>query len=238
MMRLGLTARTVIFVMMAATTVGLCHVFPNAAMNPEAGIVMRLPEVVPGQDGEEIPVSEEEKYWLPGDTETVKRRYFPYGASEEMKSWASLSATLILSGGDKRSLHRPEVCLTAQGWSIPKREVVKLDTGGGPLEVMDLHLVREAETQDGRTVKIRAHYVYWWVGRDVSTPHAWQRIMLSAANNIFRNINDRWAYPSVMVTVLGEGAEAEGAARERAFDFIRQYAPTFQKSLGAEASTQ
>ena len=99
---------------------------------------------------------------------------------------------------------------------------------------MDLHLTRQIEAEDGRTHKIRAHYVYWWVGRDVSTPHSWQRLLLSAANNIFKNVNDRWAYPSVMVTVIGDGPEADAAARERAFEFIRKVAPTFQKSLGAQ----
>ena len=58
---------------------------------------------------------------------------------------------------------------------------------------------------------------------------------------MFRNVNNRWGYPSVMAYVDLEGAdtpekvaEAEEVARERVFDFIRNYAPMFQKSLGAE----
>jgi len=225
--------RTAVFLALAGMTTALCHIFPNAAMNPEAGVVMRLPLYVPGLDSEEVPVSEEEAYWLPDDTESVKRLYYPIGVPDEMKRWAGLAATLILAGSDKRSLHRPEVCQTAQGWSIAKREVVKVETGGGPLEVMDLHLQRKMEGGDGNPVNVRAHYIYWWVGRDVSTPYSWQRLLLSALNNIFRNVNDRWAYPSVMVYVLSDGAKAEATARERAFDFVREYAPTFQKSLGA-----
>ena len=43
---------------------------------------------------------------------------------------------------------------------------------------------------------------------------------------------ERWAYPSVMVWV--DNRTEEGEAQERAYNFIRKYAPDFQKSLGAQ----
>ena len=57
---------------------------------------------------------------------------------------------------------------------------------------------------------------------------------------MFRNINDRWGYPSVMVLAdlrlpADEGMEE---AAQRAFDFIEEYAPKFQKSLGAVETGQ
>ena len=52
---------------------------------------------------------------------------------------------------------------------------------------------------------------------------------------MFRNVNDRWGYPSVQVMVDPVYSREEGReeARERALEFIRDYAPGFQKSLGA-----
>ena len=54
-------------------------------------------------------------------------------------------------------------------------------------------------------------------------------------NNIFKNSNDRWAYPSVMTYTdefKGKGADAEAA--KIAHEFIRDYAPKFMKILGAK----
>jgi hypothetical protein len=88
---------------------------------------------------------------------------------------------------------------------------------------------------DGRREVQRARYAYWCIGRDVSTPYSNQRLLISAKNNIFRNVNDRWASASVFVLVderMGEDGVAE--ADERVFGFIRQYAPDFQITLGAK----
>ena len=54
---------------------------------------------------------------------------------------------------------------------------------------------------------------------------------------MFRNLNDRWGYPSIMVPVDPRLGSEEGVAeaRKRAFDFISEFAPQFQKSLGASA---
>lgn len=229
--------RTLVVLILGGVTIALCSLFPNAALNPESGVILRLPESIPGYISEEVEMSEQEKYWLPDDTLNIKQSYSFSNAANELEAFdQNFSASIILSGADKRSLHRPEVCMTGQGWSINTAEtkVVKLETEGGPLEVMDLCLSRTAEGGNGESVVIKAHYVYWWVGRDVSTPHSYKRILLSAINNVFKNTNDRWAYPSVMVKSIGNDKEKDEAARERAFDYIRKYAPTFQKSLGAK----
>lgn len=221
---------------LAGITVGLCMLFPNAATDPQTGMVLRLPDRIPGYASFEPPVSPQEKKWLPPDTGIEKRLYYPefaYSADEARDR--SILATLILSGTDRRSLHRPKVCLDGQGWDIWKKEKVSLDINGQTLEVMDYHLRKQEHQPDGSLKPVRAHYVYWWIGKSTSTPSDFERILITVVDNMFRNINNRWGYPSVMVNVnleLGEAAEEE--ARERAFDFIREYAPLFQKSLGAE----
>lgn len=229
--------RTLFFLILAGVTLTLCHVFPNAATNPESGVLMRLPDNIPGYTGELIPMSELEKEWLPADTTSIKRKYDSISATSDIQQFnKSISTTLILSGADaQRSLHRPEVCLTnGQGWTIDKREVVKLETTGGPLEVMDLLVSRQHHTEEGEILDIKAHYIYWWIGKEDSTPYYMKRVLLSSLNNIFKNINDRWAYPSVMVYSINGDSEQREASRQRALDYIKKYAPTFQKSLGAK----
>ncbi len=235
---------------LAGITVGLCNAFPNAAANSEAGMVMRLPGQfgVPGFVGIKLPATPEEKKWLPEDTGLLKMLYVPQTVTTVEEAFThpeSLTATLILSGNDRRSLHRPKVCLDAQGWDIWKKVPVTLEIGGQKLEVMDYWLRRKEPQQDGSIRERRAHYVYWWVGTDTSTSSDFNRILITVLDNMFRNVNNRWGYPSVMVNVdMGAAStpaeldELEEKARQRAFDFVRDYAPLFQKSLGAEASAE
>lgn len=239
-----LKIRTIIFVLMAVATVGLCAVFPNAATNPESGLVIWLPAEYNGLEGTKEEMSEQEVQWLPKDTTQLKMVYRdPYAPEGLLGIYRSLSATLILAGSDPRSLHRPEVCMPAQGWEITQREVVPIETEGGTLEVMDLHLLRYWQKENGEyylddkgeKISQRAHYVYWLVGRDDSTPNYWEMKLRGVMNNMFKNVNDRWGYPSVMVWVderKGEAGEVE--ARARIVDFISEVAPKYQKSLGAK----
>ena len=82
---------------------------------------------------------------------------------------------------------------------------------------------------------MRAHYLYWFVGKDVTTPSHLRRILLTSWDNVARNVNHRWAYPSVMslITENIEGAPGRGSeeTREMLVDFIRELAPAFQKDL-------
>lgn len=232
--------RTGIFVAMAVLTVVACKLFSDSKTNPVAGVVVWLPDELFSYDVETGVMGEEEKHWLPLDTTFLKRVYTEDWLPRQEANFRALSATLIVAGSDSRSLHRPQVCLTAQHWTIEKREVVKLETSGGPLEVMDFHLVRTVRNADGSArldeggdpLFLRAHYVYWWIGPDASTPSDEERVWFEVWNSILKGRKERWAYPSVMVYVDERKGPEE--ARKRAFDFIEKYAPSFQKSLGAE----
>ncbi|NIP94892.1 MAG: exosortase-associated EpsI family protein, partial [Akkermansiaceae bacterium] len=204
--------------------------FPNAATDPQTGMRLRLPESIPGYQSRRIEPRKLELKWLPPDTGILKRYYSPIDAESD---YEGLFATLILSGNDPRSLHKPEVCLDGQGWRIPRRQVVSLEVNGRDLEVMDFTIVTDQKSETGALVTVEAHYVYWWIGKDRSTPRDWDRIIYSDLDNLLRNVNNRWGYPSVMVYVdpSKEREQAHKEAQERAYDFIRNYAPVFQKSL-------
>ena len=240
--------RSGVLLVLVGITVGLCNLFPNAAASSEAGMVMKLPGQfgVPGYVGIKLAASEEEKKWLPEDTGLLKMLYAPRTVTTLEEAFThpdSMTATLILSGNDRRSLHRPKVCLDAQGWDIWKKEPVTLEIEGQQMEVMDYWLRKKEPQQDGTIKESRAHYIYWWVGTDTSTSSDFKRILITVLDNMFRNVNNRWGYPSVMVNVdmekVSTPAElevAEKTARERGLVFVRNHAPLFQKSLGADAS--
>ena len=234
--------RMSVFLAMVVVTITLCFVFSNPSTNPEAGVVVWLPKDIPGYDGEPGYMSDQERKWLPSDTTYLKMTYKEKAMEESLAAYRSLNVTLIVAGSDSRSLHRPQVCLRAQGWGIDKKELVELDTTGGELSVMNFHLSRVLKNEDGsvkrdengKKIIQRAFYCYWWVGPDDSTPYDETRVWKSVVNSIIKGQNERWAYPAVMVMV-DERFPDKGAAeaKERAYQFIEEYAPVFQKSLGA-----
>ena len=237
--------RSAVLAGMAVLTILLCSWFPNAGRNSQVGLYMWLPEESFKLEGRSVSVSSQEAETLPKDTTYLKMAYLEKFKSPQVAQHRQMSATLILSGNDRRSLHEPEICLRGQGWKIEKREVNVVPTVGGDLEVMTLQLGRWAKRggdvvkdESGERFRIRAIYVYWWVSADGSTPHADERVIRTALNNMFKNLNDRWGYPSIMVPVDARFDSEEGLreARKRAFDFVSEYAPKFQKSLGADPS--
>lgn len=240
---MGWQIRIGVFVAMALVATAACYFFPNAGVDPEAGLIMWLPEETMEYQGERVAISRLEAQLLPEDTTYLKMSYSPkFGLLEEARIWDGLSATLILSGTDRRSLHEPEICLDNQGWAIMNRQPIKVQTSGGELEVMDLelrrYLISEGKPvldQDGNRAFVQAHYVYWWVSKTGSTAHTDKRVLQTVRDNFLYNTNSRWGYPSVMAYAdprLEPGLGSE-RARSRALKFIADYAPKFQKSLGA-----
>lgn len=233
-----------VFVALFVTTLIGCFVFSNPETNPVAGVVMWLPEELPNHYVVDQKMSPLERKWLPDDTSFIKRVYLEQFQPKTEALERALFATLIVAGSDSRSLHRPKVCLRGQHWTITKKEVVTLETKGGPLEVMDFHLEkfitgadnRPVYDQHGQRVKIRAHYVYWWIGPGVSTASDEERVWLELWNSLSKGRKERWAYPSVHAPVDERYGREE--AQKRAYDFVREFAPQFQKSLGAQEKSK
>ena len=100
-----LTIRTSIFVGMAAVTLACCLVFSNPATNPAAGVVVWLPESIPGCSGERGVMGPMEKKWLPPDTTYRKVTYLEKWQTRNLARYRALNATLIVAGSDSRSLH-------------------------------------------------------------------------------------------------------------------------------------
>lgn len=125
---------------------------------------------------------------LPSDTIIFKRQYRRPGNPHPV------TVGVILSGKDRRSIHRPEVCMPSQGNLIQKSEVIDVPIPGRePLQVMVLEMMRE---RDGVPVDF-SYFAYWFVGTDRETPYHWERIKWMTTDRIFRNVAHRWAYVHV-----------------------------------------
>jgi hypothetical protein len=219
--------RSVAVVALAALTIWLCQGSTPPDLAPEAGVVMALPTLIGEYWGTDEPVSPSELALLPGDTEFAKKIY-------QDLSGNSLTAQIVLSGGEKRSIHRPEVCLPGQGWSIQTGEVVPITLENGRvLDVMKLTLNREIEVAAGERKNLKSYFLYWFVGKDTSTPYHWVRLAQTNWDMVFKNIQHRWAYVIVTAPVLEgfrPGAKTDRETLDMLQDFIRQSVPKFQIS--------
>ena len=170
-------------------------------------------------------LSEAEKNILPPDTEGARRLF-------KDKDGHELFCSVVLAGRDVTSIHRPELCLPGQGWSIQDEYVQSVPlatTTGGALEVMRMNATRSVPLPDGRTGHYSAVFVYWFVGKDRVTAYHWQRILWTALDRVFHNTNHRWAYVLISMPNLANGPQDEKPSEETmkvVSGFVRDVYPT------------
>jgi hypothetical protein len=204
----------------------LCQRTPVAESAPESGVVMSLPDRVDDFQGTPIAPSEGELMVLPKDTEIVRKEYANSSGSRIM-------ASIVLSGGAKQSIHRPEVCLPAQGWSVLSAEPLEINPlVSKPFRVMDLRLTREVQMAPGDRRNLQAHYFYWFIGKDIVTPFHYIRLFHNSWDRAFRRVNHRWAYAIVM-SVVTEGFMPAGKNGPETVQMLKEFtaeiAPTFMR---------
>ena len=112
-------------------------------------------------------------------------------------------ATVIVGGPGKRTLHRPEVCLPGQGWTISSSDTLPVKLGDDrEAEATLLRLFRDSRDGSGRTVRTRAINVYLYVGSDGTTrADYYGHIAKGYEDAILRNLNHRWSMISLFTVV-------------------------------------
>ena len=221
-MNIKLLVRSGIFLALAVVAFFLCRENPDAKITLESGANLTLPKHVGAFIGKTAEVSESEKIILPSDTQFAKMLY-------SCPDGGQINCQIVLSGGEKRSIHRPETCLPAQGWTKKTSQVitVKLDDGRS-LDVMKLEISRPIEVQPGVRKELTSLFIYWFVGKGVTTPHHWYRILHTDWDRVVHGISHRWAYVIVSAPVL-EGFAPGAKNQEQTLDtlkaFISEVAP-------------
>lgn len=220
--------------LLSLTTLGICagtdigfHVAkPGVKLKPD-GVQPALPLSFGDYQGREFEMTAQEKNLL---DEGVKLARNVYASSIGRQ----IMATVILSGFEKRSLHRPEVCLPNQGWTVTDRTQIPLRLEDGrEITVMMMRIFRDGEPQPGVRIRTRAVNFYWYIGSDGTTcPDHYEHVFLSYYDSVFRNIQHRWAMASIYVPlpeqrVGQEDPFIELSAVEDARTFIAKLAPTF-----------
>lgn len=218
--------RVIVVLILSIATVLAFKLTSSVNSTTESGVNMTLPSRVNGFSGKDAVASEGEKYVLPKDTEIVKKIY-----SDSFGD--PINAQVVLAGAEKRSIHRPELCLPAQGWSIDRRETIPVRLADGrSITVMADHISRPVEISPGVMKTLPSLYCYWFVGNGVSTSSHFHRLLLTSWDRVIHHKNHRWAYIAVSAPVL-QGFTPNGkdgkATQKMVVDFIAALAPSVMK---------
>lgn len=137
-------------------------------------------------------MAQAERDLLPADTELRRMEY-------EAPDGTTLAVTIVLSGRERSSIHRPEVCLNGDGSEIIASEVIKV-----PLENRAQLDVRMLTRRLGHGSGITyAFFAYWFMSNGRETSSHYQRMYWMAIDRIFRGVNRRWAYISLSGHLTG-----------------------------------
>jgi EpsI family protein len=218
--------RSVLVAVLAVVTALLCIWTTPPTGQTVAGVTMTLPDEVGQWWGFQQPMSEAEKMLLPSDTEFQRKEY-------DSTQGDKIVCTIILSGAQRRSIHRPEICLRAQGWDLKSGQTIDVPLHSGHnLQVMNLSITRPATTATGETFELPGYYMYWFVGDKVTTPYHWERLWLTSWDRIVHQINHRWAYVIVMSPIT-QGLKPDGKNASETMEmlkaFIADVVPSFQQ---------
>jgi hypothetical protein len=226
----GLLAKAAYVAALTLATVIICAIVPPTQAGGESGVVMDLPAHIGNLYDYDEPVSPTELYILPKDTEFARKTYGDVGTPREFR----ILCSIILSGAERRSIHRPERCLPGQGWRIDRSttETVPL-ASGHQLQVTALLLDRNIHLQGGSSVNVRTYYLYWFVGHNIATPSTTVRILYTYWDALVERINQRWAYVIVSKDIP-QSWDPNGETADQTLGELKQFihdaVPTFMKS--------
>ena len=178
--------RKVLIPLMAAVLVIAVMLYQTRTVNPllcEAPVV-KLAEI-DGFSSEPVAISEAERTILPADTVIDKRRY--------RSSDGEFLVSAVVGGRSKSSIHRPELCLPAQGFQMTLPRTVE----AGDAEWHVVTLARREASSMG--------FAYTFFNQDgYRTSSHLRRIFRDVWDRSMRGRIDRWVMLTVHSSVSDE----------------------------------
>lgn len=220
----------------AAFVMAACWKLNRLEISPRTGIRLAAdglnPVVLPnsigvdwvGQASEVTPV---ERETLPPDTGFSRRNYVSL-----LDRRQQVLLSIVLSGRDRTSIHRPEICLVGQGWTIMgqvRHAFTRPDTRAVLIPATVLRIEREFTTKDGRKVKVPGLFAYWFVGADKVVATNTARVALTSFDRLRHFEAHRWAYVFAQTFAM----DGEEAALARIQSVLDGTVPAFQEPLPA-----
>ena len=191
----------IISLLLLAVGLGSIQFLPKVGLQ-DAAVWEAFPTRVGEWRGEVKQPGALEKQQLDKNTD-FRKMYYKRESASHMFEQDEVDATMVLSGDDmNNSIHRPERCLSAQGFKGIAPSTIEIDVGAAkPLEVTRLHFIQKLNDGSGR--EIPAIMYYWFVGADFITNNHYARTIYDMKYRLLTGTNQRWAYISLQ-TSYGE----------------------------------
>lgn len=182
---------------------------------------VELPEFL-GQDwmGRSAEVTEVERQVLPADTGYSRKIYVSLADPSKQ-----VFLSIVLSGRDRSSIHRPEYCLVGQGWTIRGQFIHEFAfPGSGQFPATVLRVEKDLVAPGGSR-KVPQLFAYYFIDADSTVATNWDRMTTDSWNRVVHGRSDRWAY----VVVQTGSSDGEDAALGRIQSILSGALPAYQK---------
>ncbi len=193
----------------------LAFVLPKDIQLQPVGIELRLPEYVGDWHGVDQEASKGERDILGPDTQFARKVY--------TKGTDEIFVSIVVSGPDMNtSIHRPERCLPAQGWTIADSQAIAIALPSGALKATRLQNIRNVTLSNGQPFKLRSLNYYWFAGHSEVTASHFERTWIDIRDRVLKGQNQQWAYVTIGSTITKD-FRVFGTDEKQTDDLIRAF---------------
>jgi hypothetical protein len=224
---------------------GLLLAIPKAPTMKPSRLARQLPLNLGNWEGSPVEPGTQEKKILAKDTEFERMSY-----RDPMGRLPPIEVSLVFSGKNvTTSIHRPEVCLRAQGWTFLNERHLKLEgilPGDEILPVKEIvcrrpFLVEGPEEdriprilENGEEAMIYSISYYTFFGHENIVSGHYERTSEDMKDRLFKGYDQRWAYATFSSMIYGRFEEQGigiGSIEPLGEDETRNHLQSFLKEL-------
>ena len=221
------TKRLAVLLLIVVLGMGSVFVLPQQLGYQPVGAELDLPEFLGEWWGKDGDILEKERDVLGHDTDFA-RKIYASGAAD------TILASVVLAGQDMMTgIHRPERCLTAQGWQVGSQSKRVLQVPGvGTLEATRLQNLKYIRGPNGESVPVNNLCYYWFIGHAERAATHEERVWRDMLDRITKGYNQRWAMVMISAEITKDLRRFGRDERETDLmlqEFIKLIAPKLQK---------
>ena len=239
--------RAIVLLVFVAVFAVILFLIPETSEMKASRLSKTLPTTVGNWMGKPQEPGVKEKKILARDTEFERMSYF-----DSLGRRPSIEASIVFSGKNlSQSIHRPEVCLRAQGWEfvseryltwsgllpegelLPVKELIcrqvyrVLNKDGEPEDVL---------LEDGAKAYIWRSFYYTFIGHEEIVAGHYERTWEDIKDRLFQGYDQRWAYVTFSSSITKKHDEQglyqgdihlldEKDVESHVVEFLRELAP-------------
>jgi len=221
-MKISLCCRLWVLALVMILGYSVVFILPDSgAMRPSL-LKTELPESINNWVGERVKVSGRELDILAKDTDFERKSY----KNTNLKNHFGVEVSIVFSGEDmNNSIHRPEVCLRAQGWNFVDERYLEVSTDIAGFESIPMKQIicerlayedkKPIMGVNGKQMKIRRILYYTFFGHTNIVAGHFERVANDMKDRVLGGYDQRWAYATfgstVSQTLIDEGFWKPGA---------------------------